>query len=254
MNHRRQYLLFAFLLFTLSIQTMAARQFSALVFADAFDQWHYPNVPVAKEAFTEMSGKHAFAMDWVDSDKAFARKTYSDYDVIVFVSASPCGLEAEKRKEFQDYVRNGGAVVSVHWNCTGANAPNRWDWWETLLGRAFLHHPPQQSAVINVVDPDFPACLHLPEKWLWTDEWYVFEVPFPDHLNVVLTVDESTYYPQERDLMGDPHPIAWYHEFEGGRVFYTAIGHISESYRDANFLQHIFGGMLWAVGERDPQW
>ena len=246
-------LLLLILLLT-GIQTMSARQFSALVFDDAFDKWHYPNVPVAREAFTELSGKHAFAMDWVETDKAFSGKAFSDYDVIVFISASPCGLNEEKRREFQDYVRAGGGVVSVHWTCTGSNAPARWDWWEALLGRAFLHHPPQQSAILRVEDPDFPACLHLPQNWLWTDEWYVFEVPFPDHLQVVLTVDENTYYPDERDRMGNPHPSAWYQGFEGGRMFYTAIGHIAESYHDPVFLQHIFGGMLWAVGERDPQW
>ena len=107
---------------------------------------------------------------------------------------------------------------------------------------------------MTVEEPDFPAWLHLPSKWLWTDEWYTFNLPFPDHLNVVLTVDESTYYPRKEDVMGDYHPVAWYYQPGEARLFYTSLGHITESYRDSVFLQHVFGGILWAVGERDPKW
>lgn len=222
-------------------------QFKALVFADAYDEWHYRNVPVARESFEKLSALHYFEMTFVDRVKDFARETYSDYDVIVFISAHPCGLDDEKRAEFQDFVRNGGAVVGVHAASAVSDEPRRWDWWETLIGRVFLHHPAQQSAVMTVENADHFSCMHLPRKWLWTDEWYEFETPFPEHLNVVLTVDETTYKPG-RHPMGEFHPIAWFHEFEGGRVFYTALGHITEAYRKDPFLQHIYGGMLWALG------
>lgn len=133
---------------------LSAEQFKALVFADAFDQFHFRNAPVAKEAFGKLGEKHFFEMKFVDTDKDFARETFADYDVIVFVSANPCEL------------------------------------------------------------------------------------------------DEKTYKPSKESAMGDFHPIAWYHEFEGARVFYTAIGHISDSYLDDVFMQHIYGGMVWAVGKR----
>jgi len=230
---------------------LRAEQFSALVFADAYDQYHHRNVPAVREAFHALSKKHFFELTWVERDVEFARQTFADYDVIVFVSANPCELDEAKREEFVNYVKSGGGIVGVHSASATAKEPKRWLWWEELIGRVFLSHPRKQSALMSVVDQSFPACAHLPEKWLWTDEWYAFETPFPESLNVVLTVDERTYDTGEKHVMGDFHPIAWRHEPMGARVFYTAIGHIAESYKDTAFREHMYGGMLWATGKWD---
>lgn len=246
-------LLYIFTLFvsTLSIQ---AEQFKALVFADASDRWHGANVPVAKASFDQLARKHFFDLTWVESDAQFAKQTFANFDVIVFISANPCDLDTEKRTEFANFVQQGGGIVGVHAAAATAKEPNRWLWWETLLGRVFVDHPPRQSALAHVTEPDFPACLHLAQTFLWTDEWYEFETPFPRHLNIVLTVDEKSYKPTNKNKMGAHHPIAWWHEKDGARVFYTALGHITESYEDPVFLQHLYGGIHWAVGERTPEW
>jgi hypothetical protein len=39
--------------------------------------------------------------------------------------------------------------------------------------------------------------------------------------------------------MGMHHPISWYHEYDGGRAWYTAMGHTTESYSDLLFLSHV---------------
>lgn len=233
---------------------LPAKQFSALVFSDTADKWHHPNVPVARESFEMLSRKHFFDLAWVETIADFAKQDFAAFDVIVFISASPCGLDDEKRKAFQQFARNGGGIVGVHFSFAPADAERQWPWWEDLVGNVFVCHPPRQSGIMTNEAPEFPACMHLPRKWLWTDEWYTFKLPFPDHLNVILTVDEASYYPRPEDVMGEFHPVAWYHEPQGCRLFYSSLGHITESYRDPVFLQHLFGGMLWAVGERDPKW
>jgi len=231
-----------------------AIQFRALVFADLADKYHHLSVPVARESFERLSERHYFKLTWVETAETFAQQKYEEYDVIVFISGSPCGLNEAKRSEFVQYVENGGGIVGVHFSFAFKEAERQWPWWEDLIGSTFASHPPIQSGIACVMDHDFPACMHLPAKWVWTDEWYSFATPFPEHLNVVLTVDEASYYPREEDVMGSPHPIAWYHEPYGARVFYTALGHIPDTYRDPVFLRHIYGGMLWAVGERNPKW
>lgn len=236
------------------VSSTQAKQFSALVFSDAYDKYHHRNVPAVRKTFEFLSKKHFFDLTWVERDEEFGKQNFGDFDVIVFVSANPCELSEEKRVEFREYVAAGGGIVGIHSASATAKEPNRWPWWEELVGRVFLSHPPRQTGMIKVVDPEFPACLHLDEKWIWTDEWYTFATPFPENLNVLLEVDEDSYYPEPKHVMGESHPIAWYHENFGGRVFYSSLGHIEESYSDPDFQQHMYGGMLWAVGERDPQW
>ena len=47
--------------------------------------------------------------------------------------------------------------------------------------------------------------------------------------------------------MGADHPIAWCHEYEGGRSWYTGGGHTKESYAEPEFLKHLLGGIRWAA-------
>ncbi|RPH99917.1 MAG: hypothetical protein EHM72_10655, partial [Calditrichaeota bacterium] len=53
-------------------------------------------------------------------------------------------------------------------------------------------------------------------------------------------------------VFGDFYPLAWYHEFDGGRQFYTALGHKIEYYDDVHFIRHLEGGILWAIGDKKP--
>ena len=120
------------------------------------------------------------------------------------------------------------------------------------MGRIFLGHPQIQSGILEVVDPEFPATLHLPDKWIWTDEWYNFSEPESNHLKVILKVDESSYntnlgYEEPHPGMGEFHPIAWYQEFDGGRSFYSALGHNPELYEDERHQELIYGGIYWAA-------
>lgn len=70
----------------------------------------------------------------------------------------------------------------------------------------------------------------------------------PD-VNVLISLDEKSYTGGEN---GDNHPIAWYHEFDGGRAFYTGMGHTNESYSNPIFLKHLLGGIKYAIGNNIP--
>src|SRR5690606_40688040 len=75
-------------------------------------------------------------------------------------------------------------------------------------------------------------------------------------LRTVLRVDESSYDPtriwpgQHAAGMGADHPVAWYHAYDGGRVFVTALGHPPAAYDDAHYLAHLYGGLWWAATGR----
>ena len=48
--------------------------------------------------------------------------------------------------------------------------------------------------------------------------------------------------------MDDDHPISWCHRYDGGRMWYTGMGHTEDSFLEADFLKHILGGIETAVG------
>ena len=116
-----------------------------------------------------------------------------------------------------------------------------------------------QTGVAEVVDKTFPATFGLPARWIWSDEWYVFDNPHNVKINPVLNVDESTYDPtkiwpgQVSKGMGTDHPVAWYHQVEKGRVFVTSLGHNGEMYKDPQYLSHLMGGIYWSATGRGIQ-
>ena len=110
-----------------------------------------------------------------------------------------------------------------------------WPWYGELVGVYFKSHPKQQKAKIDVVDKNHPSTLHLNDTWMHFDEWYNYKNINPN-IKVLMKLDESSYAGGEN---GDYHPIAWYHEFDGGRAFYTGLGHTNESYDNPNFRKHL---------------
>ncbi|MEJ7692927.1 ThuA domain-containing protein, partial [Daejeonella sp.] len=125
-----------------------------------------------------------------------------------------------------------------------ADTEYEWEWYGKLVGGYFLSHPKTQEAVVNVTDRTNAATSHLPEKWKRTDEWYNYKTLNPN-VKVLASLDESSY---EGGKNGTNHPIAWYHQFDGGRAFYTGMGHTKESFSDPLYLKHLLGGIKYALG------
>jgi type 1 glutamine amidotransferase len=229
----------------------AQTQFDVLVLAVP-EKWHRDCIPVARDSFQKMALQHQFALTWA-SDAAVLDGDLKKYAAIVFLNTPGEELSGDRRHRFRDYIHGGGGFVGVH---MGIATKRKWPWYEQLVGRSFRIHPCVQTAVLHVTDRNFPAAMPLPDRWIWTDEWYEFDAPLVPDLHVVLTVDESTYDPtkiwegQHAEGMGAFHPVAWYHEFEGGRSFVTALGHMPELYADRTFLDHLYGGIYWAATGR----
>ncbi len=119
-----------------------------------------------------------------------------------------------------------------------------WPWYNKLVGAQFLSHPKQQEAMIEVIDNNHASTSHLDSTWKHFDELYNYKNMNAD-VNVLMKLDESSY---EGGANGDNHPIAWYHEFDGGKAFYTGLGHTKEAYDDPTFRKHILGGLIYCLG------
>ncbi|MGW5771800.1 ThuA domain-containing protein [Streptomyces longwoodensis] len=161
---------------------------------------------------------------------------------VVFLSTSGDVLTPAGRDRLAAYVEGGGAFVGVH---AAACTEEGWPYYGELLGARFARHPEYQPGRVVVEDRDHPATRNLPPVWEFTDEWYDFRTNPRPAVRVLLRADEASY---DGGGMGDDHPLAWTREQGAGRVFYTALGHAAEAYRDPAFLAHLRGGLDWAVG------
>ncbi|QIL88529.1 ThuA domain-containing protein [Microbulbifer sp. SH-1] len=209
--------------------------------------WRHESIIDGKKALLELGLEEGLAVDISENAALFDSDTLAGYDAVVFLNTTGNIFSNSQRRAFEHYIRSGGGFVGIH---AATDTEYEWPWYNKLVGAYFANHPQQQEAEKVVVDFEHPATGFLQaelegNRWRRFDEWYNFKSVNPD-IRVLMKLDESTYEGGEN---GENHPIAWYHEYDGGRAFYTAGGHTGESYRDPLFLQHILGGIRYAVGE-----
>ncbi|MCL1065660.1 ThuA domain-containing protein [Shewanella olleyana] len=242
-------LVIGFCMALLSSPVLSAKQFKVLLFTKTAG-WHHQSILEGVNAVKVLAEKHHFDYEWHEDAKQFNSKNLDRFDAIIFLNTTGDVLNDEQQKAMKLFIQSGKGFVGVH---SASDTEYQWPWYTQLVGRMFVIHPAIQTAKINVVQADFPGSSLLPSSFLWTDEYYHFSEPLSENLKYILTVDESTYKPaaQWGDVrvsgMGDFHPIAWYQEIDGGRSFYTALGHLPATYQDPLFLQHLFGGIYWAA-------
>jgi len=204
--------------------------------------FHHASIPAGLAAIQQLGAENGFAVDTTTDSSYFVPKTLKKYAAVVFMSTTGNILNEQQQAAFEKYIQSGHGFVGVH---AATDTEYDWPWYNQLVGAYFKSHPKQQEAVLNIVDDTHISTKHLPKTWKRFDEWYNFKSIQPN-LNVLITIDEKSY---TGGANGDPHPMAWYHAFDGGRAFYTEFGHTDESFKDPLFLQHLLGGIQYAMNK-----
>jgi cytochrome c len=203
--------------------------------------YHHASIPVGVEAIMKLGKENGFAVDTTSDAALIKESNLQQYEALIFLSTTGPLLNADERNDMERYIQAGGGFVGIH---AAADAEYDWHWYGRLVGGYFQSHPQQQEAVLHVVDKNHISTSHLPDTWKRTDEWYNYK-EFNKDVHVLITIDENSY---KGGNMGAVHPMAWYHNFDGGRAWYTELGHTDESYSDPLYLKHILGGIKWAMG------
>jgi len=192
-------------------------------------------------ALQRLGTENGFLVDHTENATDFQAENLCRYAAVVFLNTSGDVLDSAQQAAFEQYIRSGGGFVGIH---AATDTEYDWPWYGGLVGAYFNGHPDIQDASLIVLDSSHPATRHLGATWQRRDEWYNFRDRNPQ-VSVLVTIDESTY---SGGTMGADHPISWYHEYDGCRAFYTAMGHTPESFAEPDFLLHLLGGLQYVMG------
>lgn len=200
-------------------------------------------IPVGKLAMLQMGADKGFEVDTTEDASLFTAKNLKRYKAVVFLCTTGNVLNDAQQKAMEGFIHNGGGFIGIH---AATDTEYDWPWYNQLVGAYFLSHPNQQTATLHVIDRNHPSTRHLDSTWVRKDEWYNFKSIVPG-LHVLLKIDESSYTGGKN---GDDHPMAWCRDFDGGRMFYTELGHTKESYKDPLYLQHVYGGIEYVLAKK----
>lgn len=213
---------------------------SILVFYKTSGFYH-ESIPDGIAALQQLGSENAIQVDTTRDAARFTAQGLKEYDAVVFLNTTQDVLNDAQQAAFEAYIRSGKGFAGIH---AATDTEYSWPWYNKLVGAYFSSHPQIQDARVQVVNKAHPSTEFLPDVWQRRDEWYNFKSLQPG-ITVLCNLDEQSY---SGGTNGANHPIAWYHEFDGGRAWYTAGGHTSESYKEPLFLKHILGGIKYAIG------
>ncbi|HEY8917049.1 MAG TPA: ThuA domain-containing protein [Chitinophaga sp.] len=227
--------------------TLHAQTQRVLVFSKT-EAFRHPSIDAGKAAFSKMAAEKGFAVDFTEDAAQFTTATLKKYNAVVFLSTTGDVLNDAQQLEFERYIQAGGGYLGIH---AAADCEYEWPWYGKLVGAYFLNHPMPdnvQKGKYYVVDKNSFATKGMPEQFERSDEFYSFK-QIDTSIHVLVKIDETSYRGGKN---GANHPMSWYHDFDGGRSFYTNMGHTNETYAEPLFLDHVWEGLHYVMGGDKP--
>lgn len=209
--------------------------------------YRHASIEPAVAALQSLAAREGYLTLATEDPDVFSASRLEGFDVIILVSntTNPRDPASEwfvgaRREALQNFVHGGGGIVGIH---AAGDSHRNWPWYRRMIGGLFEMHPPgTPSGTVTIVDDAHPATRNLPDTIVRTDEWYYY-ADFNPNVRLLATYDPASIGASD----ANPNPISWSHEFEGGRVFYTGMGHTPESYAEPLFIEHLRGGLRWAL-------
>ncbi|PNU06906.1 hypothetical protein A8V01_00895 [Novosphingobium guangzhouense] len=208
--------------------------------------YRHASIEPAAQAIAEMARQAGLEPEQVADPSRFDRPL-DTVRLIAFVSTttrrkdvSTEWLVGPRRDVLQAFVRGGGGVLGIH---GAADSHYGWPWYGSMIGARFARHPAgTPEGELARTKGRHVALKGMPRRFRHVDEWYWFTDMAAD-IRPLVTLSARSIGEEG----SDHHPVSWAREFEGGRVFYTSLGHTEAAWHDPVVLEHVRGGLLWAA-------
>jgi cytochrome c len=225
----------------------AQNKINVLVFSKTA-AFRHQSIGAGKIALEKMGKEKGFSVSFTEDAIQFSELNLKKFNTVIFLNTTGDVLNNEQQAVFERYIQAGGGYVGIH---AATDCEYDWTWYNQLAGAWFLDHPMpnnvQKGTFLVTQKNEFTA--GMPDTFERADEFYSFKNISPS-IKVVLKIDEKSYVGGKN---GDNHPISWYQEFQGGRSFYTAMGHTDETFSETLFLNHLYAGIKYTAGGDTPK-
>jgi uncharacterized protein len=229
------------------------KKVKVLVYTKNGTGYVHDNIPNAVKCIQKLGQENGFKVDVSDDPNLFTEANLRQYTMLIFPSTNNDVFATDaQRTAFRRYIEAGGGFVGIH-SVTGTE--RNWKWFKMMLGGSFAWHARNQKFSVKVIDPSHPTVQGLPKVWERSDECYFAKEMYPG-INVVMAHDITTLNPNESEKIkqfsapfAELYPAVWHHQFDGGNIWITALGHNKENYEDPVYVKHIFQGMEFIASQ-----
>ncbi|WP_040006335.1 ThuA domain-containing protein [Fibrisoma limi] len=229
------------------------KKVKVLVYTKNGKGYVHDNIPNAVQCIQRLGQQYGFKVDVSDQPTVFTEDNLKQYTTLIFPSTNNDVFDTDaQRLAFRRYIEAGGGFVGIH---SVMGTERNWSWFKRMIGGTFAWHPPFQKIRINVIDTKHPSMAGLPKVWEKEDEFYFSKEMSPGP-TIIMANDLTSLNqgePEKIKMFGGTYtqlyPSAWYYNFDGGYTWCTTLGHHKKDYEDPTFVQHIFQGIRYVVGQ-----
>jgi len=216
-----------------------------LIYTKNGNGYVHENIATSVATLEDICSKLGIQTTLSEDPEIFLRPEIMNFDAVFFANTNNEAFDNEKqRKAFQKFCSSGKGFGGLH---SAIGSERKWPWFWKLIGGSFLRHPPFQNFKIKVNRKKHPSTNHLPETFDLDDECYFikninpsFKILLEADLSTVTENDKNSYRPKRA-------PLSWYNTLEGGRQWYTALGHSKDLYALPWFQKHLQGGIEYIL-------
>jgi uncharacterized protein len=213
----------------------------------------HDNIASAVSCLQRLGQQLGCKVEVTDQPSVFTESNIRQYRALIFLSTNNDVFDTpEQRLVFRRYIEAGGGFVGIH---SVVGTERNWKWFKMMLGGTFAWHPKFQPYSIKVIAPHHPSTRGLPKIWQKSDECYFMKELYPG-TEVLLAQDLTTLSAEEGEKIrshaapfNELYPAAWYHHFDGGHIWISALGHDKKDYEDPTYVQHLKQGLTFIIGK-----
>jgi uncharacterized protein len=212
--------------------------------------FYHDSIPTAREVLGQLAGEAGLSVTYVNTLEelqAIPPESFAAYVVVAFVNTTgELPLSSAQKDALLAFVEQGGGFLGTH---SATDTLYTWPGYGALLGTSFKEHPWTQRARVVVEDPAHPLVPGVSPSYELFEENYTFNGDPRAQARVLLNLDGSSV-----GAVGD-YALAWCRTPGEGRVYYHALGHFAETWRDPWFQQQLRNGLAWVSappGTADP--
>ena len=185
-----------------------------------------------------------------DAASDFTKDNLQNYDIVMFYTTGKLPVEkADLDYFFNTWLKQKGhGVLGFHSATdTFSDYEPYWD----MIGGTFNGHPwgSKTTVTIAVHEPGHPLMQPFGKEFAIRDEIYRYRHWQPEKVRVLMSLDMSKCKPSEPYHV----PVAWVKSYGEGRVYYTNLGHNSETWGNEAFLASISTGVKWVRGDVEAE-
>jgi type 1 glutamine amidotransferase len=227
---------------------------------------HGEKLAHAEQILTDIGREHGYEVVASKDGRLFEPDQIGQWDVFVFETTGDLTtpgtdktnpISSDGEKAFYDAIRGGKGFMGMHcaadtFGHFGKRNKGIEDPYIQMLGGQFITHGEQQSARMEVVDPEFPGLAAgfgaSGRAFTITDEWYALK-DMPEDLHVILV--QATDGMRGKMYQRPNFPATWARAFGKGRVFYTSMGHREDVWTNSMYQALLLGALGWTSGRVD---